>query len=143
MLLQRTVAICALNLLWIMASNAALAEEFSLHRFTRQQLTSVYFSEGANAGDVNGDAIPDVVYGPHWYEGPAFEKRHEIYPPVAQDTNRYATTSSPGSSISTPMDGKTYSLLVSLELRRMSMRTLRERAKRALAQARGTRLGFQ
>ena len=66
------------------------AEEFTLHTFARQQLTETYFSEGANAGDVNGDQVPDIVYGPYWFAGPNFKTRGEIYEPVPQDVNRYA-----------------------------------------------------
>lgn len=68
----------------------AAADEFDLHSFTRQQLTDVYFSEGASAGDLNGDKIADVVYGPYWFAGPDFSVKHEIYPPAPQDMNRYA-----------------------------------------------------
>src|SRR6516225_5523829 len=57
---------------------AAHAEERVVHQFSRQELTDVYFSEGANAGDLNRDDKPDVVYGPYWFEGPSFEKKHEI-----------------------------------------------------------------
>lgn len=66
------------------------SEELSLDTFERQKLTDTYFSEGANAGDINGDGKPDVVYGPYWYEGPTFEKKHEIYPPKPQPMERYA-----------------------------------------------------
>lgn len=65
-------------------------DDLTLHSFERQKLTGTYFSEGANAGDLNKDGVPDVVYGPHWYEGPDFKKSHEIYKPVPQDVNRYA-----------------------------------------------------
>jgi len=68
----------------------AAADDFELHRFQRQQLTDVYFSEGASAGDLNGDKIADVVYGPYWFAGPDFSVKQEIYPPVPQDINRYA-----------------------------------------------------
>ena len=50
----------------------------------------MYYSEGANAGDLNNDGHVDVVYGPHWYEGPDFSKEHEIYKPVRQDVNKYS-----------------------------------------------------
>lgn len=66
------------------------AEEYRLHTFTRQQLSDVYFSEGANAGDLNQDGNPDVVCGPYWYEGPTFTVQHELYKPVPQDRERYA-----------------------------------------------------
>lgn len=65
-------------------------EERTLHTFDRRQLTDVYYSEGANAGDLNGDGKPDVVYGPYWFEGPTFEKKHEIYPAKPQNRKGYA-----------------------------------------------------
>lgn len=68
----------------------AAAEERRLHSFERRQLTETYFSEGANAGDINHDGKPDVVYGPCWFEGPDFAKQHEIYPAKPQPTNFYA-----------------------------------------------------
>jgi hypothetical protein len=64
--------------------------ERQMHSFQRVQLSDVYFSEGANAADVNRDGQADVVCGPYWYQGPAFEKRHEIYPPKPQPRDFYA-----------------------------------------------------
>ncbi len=66
------------------------AQEHTLHTFERQQLSNVYFSEGANAGDINGDGKPDIVYGPYWYEGPDFKTKHEIYPAKPQNREGYA-----------------------------------------------------
>ena len=74
----------------ISASAMTHAEEFAIHSFERQQLTGTYFSEGANAGDLNGDGIADVVYGPYWFAGPDYETKREIYEPIPQDMNRYA-----------------------------------------------------
>lgn len=79
-----------LSLLLSCGAAPALAQDFTLHKFERQQLTNVYYSEGANAGDLNGDGKPDVVYGPHWYEGPDFKTRHEIYPAKPQNREGYA-----------------------------------------------------
>ncbi len=72
--------------------NAALAieDQKSLHSFEVIKLTDVYFAEGANAGDLDGDGIPDVVYGPYWWKGPDYQERHEIYPPVPQNMEGYA-----------------------------------------------------
>ena len=61
-----------------------------VHSFERQQLSDVYFSEGASAGDINGDGVADVVYGPYWFDGPAFQTRHEIYAAVPQNRDGYA-----------------------------------------------------
>lgn len=66
------------------------ADPFAIHSFERQQLTGEYFSEGAAGGDLNNDGHGDVVYGPHWYEGPSFEKKHEIYAPKPQNREGYA-----------------------------------------------------
>ncbi|HET6574720.1 MAG TPA: VCBS repeat-containing protein [Fimbriiglobus sp.] len=69
---------------------AASAQEYKLHKFERQRLIDGYYSEGANAGDINGDGKPDVVSGPYWYEGPDFKTRHEIYPARPQNREGYA-----------------------------------------------------
>ncbi len=66
------------------------AEEYVLHSFERHALTDVYYSEGAAFGDLNRDGHVDLIYGPYWFEGPTFEKRHEIYPPKPQPTDFYA-----------------------------------------------------
>jgi hypothetical protein len=66
------------------------ADEFTIHSFTSQQLTPTYFSEGANAGDIDGDGVLDVVYGPYWFAGPDFTSMHEIYPAVPQNVDGYA-----------------------------------------------------
>lgn len=55
-----------------------------------KQLTDVYYSEGAAVADLNRDGKMDLVYGPYWYEGPDFEKKHEIYAPKPQPMNFYA-----------------------------------------------------
>lgn len=73
-----------------MPGNAWSEEERAIHTFERQKLSGTYFSEGANAGDINGDGVLDVVYGPYWFAGPTFEKKHEIYPPKPQPTEQYA-----------------------------------------------------
>ncbi|MEX0677563.1 MAG: VCBS repeat-containing protein [Pirellulales bacterium] len=68
----------------------ATAAEHELHRFQVVPLTDVYYSEGANVGDVDGDGVVDAVYGPNWYKGPDFVEKHAIYPPKAQPRERYA-----------------------------------------------------
>ena len=47
-------------------------------------------AEGAYYADFNRDGKLDVVAGPFWYEGPDFQKRHEIRPPKAFDPKDYS-----------------------------------------------------
>jgi len=60
------------------ASNGVLAGEPPT--FETHVLTDKYYCDGINTGDFNGDGKPDIVAGPFWYAGPAFEVRHEFYP---------------------------------------------------------------
>ncbi len=65
-----------------LASFPTGAEEPVPHiTFQTIQLSNVFFSEGADAGDFNKDGHPDVVSGPFWYAGPDFEKKYLIYEP--------------------------------------------------------------
>ena len=68
----------------------AMAQQFQLRTFQRKQLTDVYYSEGISAGDLNNDGVSDVIYGPHWYAGPDYSQRQELYPAVPQPRERYA-----------------------------------------------------
>jgi putative membrane-bound dehydrogenase-like protein len=70
--------------------HTARADDPQLLRFDRQQLTGTYFSEGIAVGDINGDQVNDVVYGPYWFAGPKFIERHEIYPVKPQPMEAYA-----------------------------------------------------
>ena len=65
------------------------ADDKSLDTFQAQQITDVYYSEGAAAGDLNNDGKVDFVYGPHWYEGPSFRVKHEIYTAKPQNREGY------------------------------------------------------
>ena len=56
------------------------AADYTLHSFKKQQLIKEFWAEGANFGDFNHDGQMDIAYGPYWFEGPAFTKRHEFYP---------------------------------------------------------------
>lgn len=54
-----------------------------LHTFEKVQATDQFWAEGAHVGDFNHDGKMDVVSGVFWYEGPDFQKRHEIWPAKA------------------------------------------------------------
>ena len=90
--MARTLLIRALLIVLTAAALAmpAVAEEFRLHSFGRQQLSDFYYSEGIASGDLNNDDKTDIVYGPHWYAGPDFTSKNEIYPAVPQNRDRYA-----------------------------------------------------
>src|SRR5687767_7251260 len=60
------------------------------HSFEKKVLSSEYYCEGADFGDLNRDGVMDIVSGPYWYEGPSYSRKHEIYPAVAQNRNKYA-----------------------------------------------------
>ena len=66
------------------------ADDHVLHHFDRIELTDVYYSEGAHAGDIDGDGVADVVHGPYWFKGPDFQVKQEIYPAKAQPRQAYA-----------------------------------------------------
>ena len=85
---MKTRSIVFVFLLQILS--VASAQEFRLQSFARQELSDAYFSEGIGAGDLNGDGKKDIVYGPHWYAGPAYNAKQEIYPAVPQNRNGYA-----------------------------------------------------
>jgi putative membrane-bound dehydrogenase-like protein len=62
----------------------------TLHQFETLPLTDVYYSEGVGVGDINGDSINDIVYGPHWYAGPDYKNVSEFYPAKPQNREGYA-----------------------------------------------------
>src|SRR5919108_6599047 len=61
-------------------SATSLSSREAVNPSTRLQLSDQFWSEGANAGDLNNDGVKDIVSGPYWWEGPAFTTRHEYYP---------------------------------------------------------------
>ena len=66
------------------------AQDETEHSFTRLHLNKHFTCEGASFGDINRDGKGDIVAGPYWYEGPGFEKKHEIYEPKRFDILRYS-----------------------------------------------------
>lgn len=75
---------------WAAAWQAAPGEKWTIDRFEVQALTEEYYSEGAAIGDLDGDGNADAIYGPHWYAGPDFREKFEIYPPKPQNREGYA-----------------------------------------------------
>ncbi len=54
------------------------------------QLTNEFHAEGAACGDFNKDGKKDVAYGPYWWEGPDFQKKHTIYDGKPFDPRGYS-----------------------------------------------------
>jgi hypothetical protein len=72
-----------------LSCGVCLAESPSF-TFKKLRLSDKFYCEGAYYADFNKDGHLDVVAGPYWYEGPDFQKRHEIYPPKAFDPKEYS-----------------------------------------------------
>ena len=92
--LRNSVALHA-ALSWVVVTGTLTplaADEHVLHSFDRVELTDVYFSEGANAGDIDGDGQVDIVYGPWWFAGPDYKKRRQIYAAKPQNRESYANS---------------------------------------------------
>lgn len=87
---QISLATIVALLFSLVANTASAAEKFHLHNFDRIQISDVYYSEGANFGDLNNDGVMDIVYGPFWFQGPDYKTKHEIYPAKPQNRDRYA-----------------------------------------------------
>jgi len=77
------------RLLFLLLAATQLHAETQI-TWKRQQLHGDFYSEGAAIGDINGDGKPDVVAGPFWWEGPAFEKKHAYYEPKIFSINGYS-----------------------------------------------------
>jgi hypothetical protein len=58
--------------------------------FKKLCLTHKFYAEGAYYADFNKDGKLDVVAGPFWYEGPDFQKKHEILAPKAYEPQNYS-----------------------------------------------------
>src|SRR4030095_14505640 len=71
------------------SAGIAIAQEQE-PRFEKHRLSDVFFCEGANFGDFDGDGVNDVVSGPYWYRGPQFTERNEREEPKASDPLHYS-----------------------------------------------------
>ncbi|HKP97105.1 MAG TPA: VCBS repeat-containing protein [Fibrobacteria bacterium] len=49
--------------------------------FRKVLLNPQFYSEGIYFGDLNRDRVPDIVSGPYWYPGPAFEQKRAFRTP--------------------------------------------------------------
>ena len=58
--------------------------------FESKRLDNVFYSEGANYGDIDDDGINDLVSGPYWYQGPEYGQRHAYYEPKPFDPAGYS-----------------------------------------------------
>ena len=74
----RTLEILAIAL-QLIAGQPIRPDEYVLHQFERVPLTDVYFSEGANFGDLDRDGVMDIVYGPFWFAGPDYKKQSPMW----------------------------------------------------------------
>src|SRR5258705_13577518 len=70
----------SLALLLCTATVIAASDPSGGQTFKKTQLSDKFWCEGATFGDFNHDGKADIVAGPYWYEGPSFQKKHEIYP---------------------------------------------------------------
>jgi hypothetical protein len=73
----------SLSVLAVVVVAAQTSAPIAKLTFKRIQLSDQFWSEGANAGDLNNDGIKDIISGPWWWQGPDFTKRHEYYPAAA------------------------------------------------------------
>ncbi len=84
--MQRTLLIGGL----ILSLAGTLAAAQPAPRYKTLRLTEKFYCEGAYYGDFNKDGKLDVVAGPFWYEGPDFQRKHEIRPPKEFDPKDYS-----------------------------------------------------
>jgi putative heme-binding domain-containing protein len=70
--MARNVSKAAVILLVVLAPSAVVFSAESIS-FEKRTVSERFFSEGADAGDIDGDGHDDVVSGPFWYRGPKFK----------------------------------------------------------------------
>ncbi len=85
-------------LLGTAAASAAEPLPVPTGEFTRIQLTDEFWAEGVAQGDFNHDGKQDVAYGPYWWAGPEFSKRHTFY----SDARRSKSKKTDGTAVEFP-----------------------------------------
>jgi hypothetical protein len=58
--------------------------------FKTSELSSDFYSEGADIGDIDKDGVLDLVAGPVWYKGPAFQRGGELFAPPDLTRDQYS-----------------------------------------------------
>jgi hypothetical protein len=56
-------------------------------KFVRKDLNRLNLAEATTFGDYNKDGHVDVMSGPYWWEGPTFDKEHQLAPPSCTAAN--------------------------------------------------------
>ncbi|MCY3018244.1 MAG: VCBS repeat-containing protein [Planctomycetota bacterium] len=69
---------------------AACLAEAPTPTFKKLTLSDKFYAEGAYYADFNKDGKLDIVAGPFWFEGPDFQKKHEIRSPQTFDPKGYS-----------------------------------------------------
>jgi len=72
-----------------LAYSAAMAET-PVPTYKKIVLSDKFYCEGAYYADFNKDGKLDVVAGPFWFEGPDFQKKHEIREPKVYEPKGYS-----------------------------------------------------
>lgn len=72
------------------ATVSAFAADPKTPTYQKLQLSDKFYAEGAYYGDFNKDGKLDLVAGPFWFEGPEFQKKHEVREAKSYDPNGYS-----------------------------------------------------